>query len=348
MSDQGNQSNRPDQSKDAAQPPKGAPVPAVTQNPAAQPPEAASGPRAVAPTGQNPPTHPPGSAPADRPAQPGQTTTDPSETGGSTTIAPAPAVLADQTIPAPGAGSGPLPAPAHEVHPQAGSEANVETRPAVTLAPAGGPPAPPPGGSGAAAASATAPGSGTPLSAVAAAATGGSTSVAAGDAAAAERAQPTAAAEAAADTQVPADVGARAAALIRDQAEVLVMRIMFDTQELVRVGAHGVDPVTARAILDTYAAALEHGDARTFAYTYSRAARPMVPQINDQVLPFRLGLQIAATIEGILRDTFQQGFAGDPALQGASTQLLAQLSAPAQQALLIEPREIIQWQAPRI
>ena len=172
--------------------------------------------------------------------------------------------------------------------------------------------------------------------------------MAASDAAAAERAQPTAATEAAAETPVPADVGARAAALIRDQAEVLVMRIMYDTQELVRVGAHGVDPVTARAIVETYAAALEHGDARTFAYTYSRAARPMVPQINDQVLPFRLGLQIAATIEGILRDTFQQGFAGDPALQAASGQLLAQLSAPAQQALLIEPREIIQWQAPRI
>jgi hypothetical protein len=147
---------------------------------------------------------------------------------------------------------------------------------------------------------------------------------------------------------VPADVGARAAALIREQEEVIVMRIMYDTQELVRVGAEALDPVTAHTIVQTFAAALEHGDARTFAYTYSRAARPMVPQINDQVLPFRLGLQIAATIEGILRDTFTQGFAGDPALQAASTHMLAQLSAPAQQALLIEPRELIQWQAPRI
>jgi hypothetical protein len=342
MSDQGNQSNSP------AQPPKGAPVPAVTQNPAAQPPEAASGPRGVAPTGQDPQAHAPSSAPAVGPAQPGGANTGSAETGGSTTFSPAPAVLADQTIAPPGAGSGPLPAQAHEVHPQAGPAAPLETRPAVTPAPAAGPPAMPPGGSGAAAASATAPGSGLPLSAVAQVAGVGNPAVAATDAAAAERAQPTAAAEAATDTQVPVDVGARAAALIRDQAEVLVMRIMFDTQELVRVGAHGVDPVTARVILDTYAAALEHGDARTFAYTYSRAARPMVPQINDQVLPFRLGLQIGATIEGILRDTFEQGFAGDPALQAASTHLLAQLSAPAQEALLIEPRELTQWQAPRI
>ena len=344
MSDQGNQSNSP------AQPPQGAPVPAVTQNPAAQPPEAASGPRGVAPVGAGPTAHPPGSAPAVSPAQPGRANTDTAETGGSTTSTPAPAVLADQTITPPGAGRGPLPAQAHEVHPQAEPAAQVETRPAVTPAPAAGPPAAPPGASGstAGAASASAPGTEAPLLAGAQAASVGNPSVAASDAGAAERAQPTAATAAAVDTPVPAEVGARAAALIRDQADVLVMRIMYDTQELVRVGAQGVDPVSARVIVESYAAALEHGDPMTFAYTYSRAARPMVPQINDQVLPFRLGLQIAATIEGILRDTFTQGFAGDPALQAASTHLLAQLSAPAQQALLIEPREIIQWQAPRI
>jgi hypothetical protein len=342
MSDQGNPSNGP------AQPPKGAPVPAVSQDPAAQPPEAASGPRGVAPTGQDAQAHPPGAAPAVVPAQPGGANPGTTETGGSTTATPAPAVLADQTITPPGAGRGPVPAQAHEVHPQAGPAAQLEPRPAVTVAPAAGPPATPPGGSGAAAASASAPGTGLPLSAVAQVAGVGNPAVAATDAAAAERMQPTADTAAAAETPVPADVGARAAALIRDQEEVLVMRIMYDTQELVRVGAEALDSVTAHIIVQTFAAALEHGDPRTFAYTYSRAARPMVPQINDQVLPFRLGLQIAATIEGILRDTFAQGFAGDPALQAASTHLLAQLSAPAQQALLIEPRELTQWQAPRI
>jgi hypothetical protein len=143
-------------------------------------------------------------------------------------------------------------------------------------------------------------------------------------------------------------VAARAAALIRDQIDILTLRVVYDAQELVRVGAEGPDPVTVRAILETFAAALEHGDQQTFAYTYSRAARPNVPQINDQVLPFRIGLQIGGMFEGIMRDAFNENFADDPALRAASVQLLEQMAGPAKRALLGEPRELVQWQAPRI
>lgn len=141
---------------------------------------------------------------------------------------------------------------------------------------------------------------------------------------------------------------AQAAALIREQMEIIVGRILYDTQELLRVGALGPDPVNVRTIVEAFANALERGDAPTFAHTYSRSARSLVPQINDQVLPYRLGLQIGAMFEGILRDTLTTGFAGDPALAAASVRVLEQLAVPAKLALLGEPREIIQWQAPRI
>src|SRR5690349_9106530 len=78
MSDQGNQSNSP------AQPPKGAPVPAVTQSGAAQPPEAASGPRGVAPVGAGPTAHPPGSAPSAVPASESRDSSQTGESSGST------------------------------------------------------------------------------------------------------------------------------------------------------------------------------------------------------------------------------------------------------------------------
>src|SRR5579859_3304815 len=142
--------------------------------------------------------------------------------------------------------------------------------------------------------------------------------------------------------------GARAAALIREQMEILTLRILYDTQDLLRPAAHGSDPVTIRQVLATLATALEKGDATTFAYTYSRTARPLQQQINDQVLPYQLGLQISSLFEGIIRDTFNQGFAQDPELRIDSNRLFDQLAAPAKRALLGEPQAIVQWQTPQM
>ncbi|MGI8588645.1 MAG: hypothetical protein ACR2M0_13310 [Chloroflexia bacterium] len=176
-----------------------------------------------------------------------------------------------------------------------------------------------------------------------------SPAVAAADMRAAGEAQP----PAQTPTAPPAEaaqtgVGQRAAALIRDQMDVLVLRIFADTQELLEVAAAPPDPVTIRTVLETMASAFERGDGRTFAYTYSRTARPVHQQINDQVLPFGLGLQVGGMFEAILRDTFDQGFASDPALRSASVGLLAEMAAPAKRALLGEPSVLVQWQAPRI
>jgi len=179
--------------------------------------------------------------------------------------------------------------------------------------------------------------------------TGQSASVAATDAGVADRMRPMPEAAPGAPEPPPAGgAGARAAALIRDQMDILTLRIVYDAQELVRVGAEGPDPITVRTILETFAAALERGDQQTFSYTYSRAARANVPQINDQVLPFRIGLQIGGMFEGVMRDAFNEGFADDPALRAASVRLLEQMAGPAKLALLGEPQELVQWQAPRI
>jgi hypothetical protein len=222
-------------------------------------------------------------------------------------------------------------------------------------------------GQGAGAASSSAPGAGLPLTAAHPTVTAGSTSVAAADAAVADRTRPLGplpdapapdktqrlpdlpdAAPTDAAQQAPADVGARAAAAIRDQMEPLAMRIQYDTQELLRVGAAAPDPVTIRLILDTWAHALERGDGQTFAYTFSRADGTLPEQINDQVLPYNLVIQIGGYFEAIVRDTLSEAFAGEPALAAASSRLLDELAAPAKRALLGEPRSLIQWQAPRV
>jgi len=241
--------------------------------------------------------------------------------GTAATSSPAPVLLGDQTIGATDVSQRHL----------------TPTPPGATDAPAG-----PAAGGASALVGAASPGSAAMTA-----------SVAAADATAAARAQPAPLPAAPADQPstaagAPADAGVRAAALIRDQMPVLVTRIMYDTQELLRVGAIGPDVVTVRQVLESLAAALERNDPATFGYSYSRAARPNIPQINDQTLPYHLGLQISGMFEAILRDTFNQGFAGDPALRGASVALLAQMTGPAKRSLLGEPRALVQWQAPRI
>ncbi len=259
-----------------------------------------------------------GDAPGRAPIEAGRTEEG---LGTSATASPAPALLGDQTI----------------------GTTDVSQRHLTPTPPgASGAPTGPPAGGASALVAGPSPGSAamTP-------------SVAAADASAAARAQPAPMPPTPADQPTtaagaPADAGARAAALIRDQMPILVTRILYDTQELVRVGAIGPDVVTIRQVLESLAAALERGDPATFGYSYSRAARPNIPQINDQTLPYHLGLQISGMFEAILRDTFNQGFAGDPALRGASVTLLAQMSGPAKRALLGEPRALVQWQAPLI
>ncbi len=251
----------------------------------------------------------PGSAPADLPAAPGAPA---QEAASAATTASAPPVMAGETFP---------PAPSTAT----GGE---------TVVPGSTPRAPVTGGEPA-----------TPLAA--GRGQGQSTQVAATDAAAADRMRAIPTAEGPPATP-PAGAAARVAALIRDQMDILALRVAYDTQELVRVGGEALDPVSIRAMLETLAAALERADVQTFAYTYSRAARPMIPQINDQVLPFQLGLQIGGMVEGILRDTVESQPDWDPALRAAGVQALEQMAAPAKRALLGEPRELVQWQAPRI
>src|SRR6476661_4992594 len=162
-------------------------------------------------------------------------------------------------------------------------------------------------GQGAGAASSSAPGAGLPLTAGHPAVTAGSLGLAATDASAADRTRPLGPlpdapgpdktqrlpdlpdAAPPAPEAAPADVGARAAAAIRDQMEILALRIQYDTQELLRVGAAAPDSVSIRLILDTWANALERGDGQTFAYTFSRAHGTLPEQINDHTLPYNLG-----------------------------------------------------------
>ncbi len=135
--------------------------------------------------------------------------------------------------------------------------------------------------------------------------------------------------------------------LWREQLDIMAARIFMDTQVLFGVGAIPPDVVTLKIIILNMAEALERGDRASFLYTFSRNGREVSAQINDQTIPYLPGLQIGGNIEGVLRDTINDGFKADPTLRQQAQDLLDEWCSPAYPALLGEPRALMKPLAPR-
>jgi hypothetical protein len=134
--------------------------------------------------------------------------------------------------------------------------------------------------------------------------------------------------------------------LWREQVDIMAGRIFMDTQVLFGVGAIPPDVVTLKIIILNMAEALERGDRASFLYTFGRNGREVSAQINDQTIPYLPGLQIGGHIEGVLRDTINDGFKADPALRRQAQDLLDEWCSPAYPALLGEPRALMKPLAP--
>jgi hypothetical protein len=148
---------------------------------------------------------------------------------------------------------------------------------------------------------------------------------------------------------IPADAPTLAEAigqLWREQVDIMAGRIFMDTQVLFGVGAIPPDVVTLKIIILNMAEALERGDRASFLYTFGRNGREVSAQINDQTIPYLPGLQIGGHIEGVLRDTINDGFKADPALRRQAQDLLDEWCSPAYPALLGEPRALMKPLAP--
>jgi hypothetical protein len=135
--------------------------------------------------------------------------------------------------------------------------------------------------------------------------------------------------------------------LWREQVDIMAARIFMDTQVLFGVGAIPPDVVTLKTIILNMAEALERGDRASFLYTFGRNGREVSAQINDQTIPYLPGLQIGGHIEGVLRDTINDGFKADPDLRRQAQDLLDEWCSPAYPALLGEPRALMKPLAPR-
>lgn len=149
---------------------------------------------------------------------------------------------------------------------------------------------------------------------------------------------------------IPADAATLPEAigqLWREQLDVMAARIFMDTQVLFGVGAIPPDVVTLKLIILNMAEALERGDRASFLYTFGRNGREVSAQINDQTIPYLPGLQIGGHIEGVLRDTINDGFKADPAQCQQAQDLLDEWCSPAYPALLGEPRSLMKPLAPR-
>ncbi len=153
-------------------------------------------------------------------------------------------------------------------------------------------------------------------------------------------------AEAVAKEAEPLDIGADMARIMEEQVEVIVQRQVYHTQMMFGVSGLGTDPVNARNATLTIAGALRNKTPEIVLYTLVNLGDAQLSQINDQSIPFKFNVQVAGLLEGILIDTINQAYKGDPPRQHEARTMLEQMFIDANEQAETHPKSVLMFQAP--
>jgi hypothetical protein len=112
------------------------------------------------------------------------------------------------------------------------------------------------------------------------------------------------------------------------------------------VGGMGTDVVNARYSAMIVAQALRAQSEGKAEHAIINLADPQIAQINDMTVPYKLNSQMAGILEGILIDTVNRAYQGDPARQREAAALLTSMFEPANEQMQFQSKAMINFQAP--
>jgi hypothetical protein len=136
------------------------------------------------------------------------------------------------------------------------------------------------------------------------------------------------------------------ARILREQADTIAQQMVYHSQLLTGVSAMGTDVVNARNTILTLADALDGGQYDEGVRALVRLGTAQTAQVNDRTLPFKLNAQVAGLLEGLVVDALSKAYASDRDRVREARALLEPLFQSANEKALMQPREMVLWQAP--
>jgi|SRR5688572_9261111 len=147
-------------------------------------------------------------------------------------------------------------------------------------------------------------------------------------------------------TPQPLSVPADMARILREQADTIAQQLVYHTQLLMGVSAMGTDVVNARNTVLTLADALDGGQPDASLRAFVHLGTAQTAQVNDRTLPFKLNAQVAGLLEGLVVDALSKAFAPDSSRAKEARDLLEPLFQNANEKALMQPAQMVLWQAP--
>lgn len=144
----------------------------------------------------------------------------------------------------------------------------------------------------------------------------------------------------------PMSLGADMARILEEDVDVLAQQMVYHSQMMFGVSAMGTDPVNARNSVMVIANALRNEASGHAIHALSKLGEPQITQVNDRTLPFRMGLQVAGLLEGLLADSISRAYKEDVDKQREARALLEAIFQEANERTLAPSNALMTAQAP--